>query len=68
MMHGPWDFSPETTLPRLLAANAQTLGEAVAMREKDRGIWQQISWAQWLESVLCCAAGLKRWVLRPVTR
>ena len=59
MMHGPWDFSPETTLPRLLAANAQTLGEAVAMREKDRGIWQQISWAQWLESVLCCAAGLE---------
>ncbi len=58
-MHGPWDLSPDTTLPRLLAANARSLGEAVAMREKDRGIWQQIGWSQWLESVLCCAAGLE---------
>jgi long-chain acyl-CoA synthetase len=58
-MRGPWDFSAETTLPRLLAANARSLGGAVAMREKDRGIWQQISWSQWLESMLCCAAGLE---------
>jgi long-chain acyl-CoA synthetase len=58
-MRGPWDFSPETTLPRLLAANAQALGEAIALREKDRGIWQQITWSQWLESMLCCAAGLE---------
>ena len=56
---GPWDLSPDTTLPRLLAANAQAMGDAVAMREKDRGIWQQITWAQWLESVLRCAAGLE---------
>ena len=33
---GPWDFSAETTLPRLLAANAAALGDAVALREKDR--------------------------------
>ncbi|MBL8347755.1 MAG: AMP-binding protein [Rubrivivax sp.] len=56
---GPWDFSPETTLPRLLAANAASLGDAVALREKDRGIWQQTTWAQWLEITLRCAAGLQ---------
>ena len=29
------------------------------MREKDRGIWQQTSWQQVLDSVLGCAAGLQ---------
>ncbi|MBK9359595.1 MAG: AMP-binding protein [Rubrivivax sp.] len=58
-MQGPWDFSADTTLPRLLADNARVLGDAVALREKDRGIWQQTSWAQWLELTLCCAAGLE---------
>ncbi|MFT3820200.1 MAG: AMP-binding protein [Rubrivivax sp.] len=56
---GPWDLSAETTLPRLLAANAQALGGVVALREKDRGIWQQTTWAQWLELMLRCAAGLE---------
>ena len=58
-VRGPWDLSPETTLPRLLAANARALGDAVALREKDRGIWQQITWRQWLESTLRCAAALE---------
>ncbi|MFO1220159.1 MAG: AMP-binding protein [Burkholderiaceae bacterium] len=56
---GPWDFSPDTTLPRLLAANARALGDAVALREKDRGIWQQTTWGQWLEITLRCTAGLE---------
>ena len=29
------------------------------MREKDRGIWQQITWLQMLDAVLACAAGLQ---------
>ena len=58
-MRGPWDFSSDTTLPRVLAANAAELGKVVALREKDRGIWQQTTWSQWLEQVLCCAAGLE---------
>ena len=29
------------------------------MREKDRGIWQQITWQQMLDAVLACAAGLQ---------
>ena len=56
---GPWNFEVDTTLIRILAANAQALPQRVAMREKDRGIWQQITWQQTLEQVLRCAAGLQ---------
>ena len=33
--------------------------DRVAMREKDRGIWQETTWAQVHETVLRCAAGLQ---------
>ena len=56
---GAWDLSPETTLPRLLAANARACPEHVAVREKDRGIWQQMRWPAWLDTVLALAAGLE---------
>ena len=62
---GPWDFSADTTLVRVLAANATTLGDAVALREKDRGIWQQTTWAGWLQWVLRCAAGLEALGFKP---
>ena len=60
-----WDFNPETTLIRLLAGNAQQLPDRVALREKDRGIWQELTWAQMYESVLRCAAGLQSMGLKP---
>jgi long-chain acyl-CoA synthetase len=53
-----WDFRTDRTLVDLLALNATHQPEGVALREKDRGIWQQTTWAQWLDEVLCCAAGL----------
>ena len=56
---GAWDLSPETTLPRLLAANARACADQVAVREKDRGIWQQLRWPEWLDTVVACAAGLE---------
>jgi long-chain acyl-CoA synthetase len=56
---GAWDFSSETTLVRILAANARTFPDRAAVREKDRGIWQQTSWSELLESTLACAAGLE---------
>ena len=59
LARGAWDFSSDTTLPRLLAANAQAFPERVAMREKDRGIWQQMRWGALLDSTLACAAGLE---------
>ena len=56
---GAWDLSDETTLVRLLAANAAAHPARIALREKDRGIWQQTSWAEFLDTVLACAAGLE---------
>jgi len=54
-----WDLNPRTTLPRLLAANAQALPTGIALREKDRGIWQETTWQQAYEKTLRCAAGLQ---------
>jgi len=54
-----WDENPRMTLVRILAANAAAMPGGVAMREKNLGIWQELTWAQALEAVLCCAAGLQ---------
>ena len=48
-----------STLPHLLRHRAQTIAERVAMREKVRGIWQRITWAQYEERVIDCAMGLE---------
>jgi len=54
-----WDFGADTTLSRLLARNAEVFPNAVAMREKSKGIWQETTWRQMLDSMLECAAGLE---------
>ena len=54
-----WNFDAETTLPRLVAANAAAVPDRVAFREKDRGIWQEFSWSQVNRTVLSIAAGLQ---------
>src|SRR5690606_28223184 len=46
------------TLPQLLMRNATEFGSKVAMREKDRGIWQEMSLAEYADEVIKCAAGL----------
>ena len=47
------------TIPQLLMANAQYYGQRkTAMREKEYGIWQAYSWAQYLEHVEDFALGL----------
>ena len=57
---GPtWDLGVDTTLIRLLAKNAEVFPSQVAMREKDKGIWQETTWQDLLESMLACAAGLE---------
>lgn len=49
------------TLPKLLMANAQRYGHRkTAIREKEYGIWQAYSWAQYLEQVRDLALGLAR--------
>jgi long-chain acyl-CoA synthetase len=46
------------TLPRLLRRNAQELATRTAIREKDRGIWQSYSWAEYHAQVRDFALGL----------
>ena len=55
-----WDLSIETTLIRILASNARVFPHRVAIREKDMGIWQEITWSQLLHTTLACAAGIER--------
>ena len=47
-----------TTLPRSLLRNAKDLATRTAIREKDRGIWQSYSWAQYHDHVRDFALGL----------
>ena len=47
------------TLPKLLRRNAEQFGDRVAFREKDLGIWQRISWRQYLERARAFGLGLR---------
>lgn len=47
------------TLPRLLARNRRYYGNRVGLREKDLGVWQEVSWDQYYEHVkLFCLGAL----------
>jgi long-chain acyl-CoA synthetase len=48
------------TLPAQLLARAEAEGGRVAMREKDYGIWQSYTWAQYLDRVPALAGGFAR--------
>lgn len=49
---------PNTTYPKLLVEKAGLYQDRVAMREKHKGIWQEISWEKYLERVKCFCLGL----------
>ncbi len=46
------------TLPGLLARNARRYGKRTGLREKDFGIWQETSWAEYYNHVKHCCLGL----------
>src|SRR6476660_7671663 len=48
------------TFPKLLIRNAREFGDRPAMRHKDLGIWQTLTWAQLLDEVGAHAVGLHR--------
>lgn len=50
--------SVETTFPKLLKDNTRRYGKRVAMREKVKGIWQEISWETYLKKVKRLSLGL----------
>ncbi len=49
----------DQTLPRLLMINADRLGDKVALREKEFGIWQTVTWGQFAEHMRAFAMGLR---------
>jgi long-chain acyl-CoA synthetase len=51
-------MSDHPTLPWLLRRNAKTLSDRPAIREKHRGIWQSVTWAQYFDEVRALALGL----------
>jgi long-chain acyl-CoA synthetase len=48
----------ETTLPRLLLEKARIYRDRVAMREKHKGIWREVSWKAYGEKVRAFSLGL----------
>ncbi|MBI2370319.1 MAG: AMP-binding protein [Deltaproteobacteria bacterium] len=54
----PVVITPDLTLPKLLRRTARHYGDRkVAMREKDYGIWRQITWREYSEHVRHIALG-----------
>lgn len=62
-LHPNW--KADDHLLNLLAGNARDYGDQVAMRERDRGIWQEYTWKDYLDRVLCFAAGLEELGVQP---
>jgi len=52
--------APADTFPKLLIRNASQFGNRPAMRHKDLGIWQTLTWAELLGQVRAYALGLHR--------
>lgn len=55
----------EDTIARLLMRNAKEHGAEIAVREKERGIWREVTWAAYAEEVLRCAAGFSALGVQP---
>ncbi|UCF93515.1 MAG: AMP-binding protein [Desulfobacterales bacterium] len=67
-MNGTDSLTPEDlpNLPALLVRNAERFGQRrVALREKEYGIWQSVTWQQYLEHVRDFALGLIALGLKP---
>ena len=51
--------SPTATLPGLLVSRARVTPDAVALREKEFGVWQEMTWAGYLDRVRRFSLGLR---------
>ncbi|MCC5859109.1 MAG: AMP-binding protein [Ectothiorhodospiraceae bacterium] len=56
---------PNLTLPQMLRENARTRGDAVALRQKDFGIWHPISWSEYYRRARHFGLGLRSLGLQP---
>ena len=50
----------EDTIPKLFLRNRELYPDKVALREKDLGIWQRVTWSDYWNHVCFFALGLKR--------
>ena len=64
-MTGPFTVHGQDTLPRLFRHVVAQRGDAVAMREKDLGVWRAITWRQYGERARHAGLGLVALGLRP---
>lgn len=55
----------DDTFPKLLVRNARTIGERVAMREKEFGIWNSFTWRAYHDHVRDFALGLVALGVKP---
>ncbi|MCG5534735.1 AMP-dependent synthetase/ligase [Ectothiorhodospira mobilis] len=65
-MHPGW--REEDHLIRLLVDNARDHGDEVALRERDRGIWKEYTWRDYLEKVMDMATGMEACGVAPGDR
>ncbi len=61
---GPAAATAPETFPQRLLQNAERFGDRVAFREKEFGIWHEITWRQYLDHARACALGLQALGLR----
>ncbi len=58
------DLDAHDTFPKMLIHNARTWPDEVALREKDYGIWNEYSWADYAAKVRAIALGLVHFGLK----
>ncbi len=64
-MTAGWTVHGQDTLPRLFRHVVAERGDAVAMREKDLGVWRSVTWRQYGERARRAGLGLVALGLRP---
>jgi len=65
MTHQYADIKQYDTFPKLLAYNAQQYPTEIAMREKEFGIWNEMTWADYHDSVRLISLGLTDLGVKP---
>ncbi len=55
----------DDTFPKLLVRNGRTIGDRVAMREKEYGIWQSYTWREYQDHVRDFSLGLVALGVKP---
>lgn len=59
------DWNTDDHLISILRSNAEQHGNEIAMRERERGIWREYTWHDYLDQVICFAAGLESLGVQP---